>query len=129
MSAKWKVEHLCASGWEDAEWTDDGQPMRFDSRAEAVQEIRDHVKECRIAVACGSMESAPRLKDFRAVRTITEVCWQCSGPLPKGRCWTVRLHPSRELTGSYCQVDCALQDSWGPKFRGSRPVRKATPTA
>ncbi len=70
MNALWKVEHFFSpnSGWEDAEWTDGELPMRFNTRAEAMKEIRDHVQQCRYAVASGNMDSAPRVKDFRAVR-------------------------------------------------------------
>ncbi len=84
MSALWKVEHFFSpnSGWGDAEWTDGDQPMRFDSKAEAEEEIRSHVANCKEAVAYGSMTSAPFIKDFRAVRvgkTITEQAREANG--------------------------------------------------
>lgn len=72
MSTFWKVQMLFGGDgmprWDDAEWTEDGQPVRYPSKKAALEEIRDHVKSCRYAVASGNMESAPHMKDFRAVR-------------------------------------------------------------
>ncbi len=42
---RWKVECLFAHGWDDAEWTVDGEPQRFTSVAEAEAEIDEHIAD------------------------------------------------------------------------------------
>lgn len=43
---KFKVEQRIGFGWDDAEWTVDGQPMRFDSIEEAQAEIDEFINDC-----------------------------------------------------------------------------------
>lgn len=64
---KFKVERLYSYGWDDAEWTVDGRPQRFSSRAEAQREIDEHCADMREAVRLGHMDSAERRTDFRIV--------------------------------------------------------------
>lgn len=69
MSArkKFKVERLYTYGWDDAEWTVDGKPQRFSSRAAAQREIDEHCASTREAVRLGHMVSAEKRTDFRIV--------------------------------------------------------------
>lgn len=57
---RFKVEACFSYGWDDAGWTEtvDGQdrPLRFTSLAEAQEEIDDHLRLVREAVAAGQME-------------------------------------------------------------------------
>jgi hypothetical protein len=64
---KYKVLHRFGSGWGDAGWLVDGEPMRFDTPAEARKEIADVVYETREAVWRGDMYSAYRAADYMVV--------------------------------------------------------------
>lgn len=64
---KFKVERLYTYGWDDAEWTVDGKPQRFSSRAAAQREINDHCAIMREAVQLGHMLNAEKPSDFRIV--------------------------------------------------------------
>jgi hypothetical protein len=60
MKKKWMVEHLYCSGWADAEWLVDGQPIRFNTKKEAIAEIDDLIKSAR--------HLGYRKNEYRAVR-------------------------------------------------------------
>jgi len=62
-----KVEMQYASGWGDAEWQDNGKPMRFASRAGALRDIEEHCYECASAVSRGDMQSGYSLDEYRVV--------------------------------------------------------------
>jgi len=68
---KYKVEHMTASGWADAEWTEESNgvnsPLRFNSKKEANEEIFDHVDDSQEAVAKGYMTEAYQVTDYRVV--------------------------------------------------------------
>ena len=67
-SKKWKVEHRFSYGWDDAGWTVEGEPQRFNSKNEAEDEIREHIKDQNEAFKRGYMDSKYRRSDYRAVR-------------------------------------------------------------
>lgn len=67
VGTRYKVEMDFCGSWGDAEWQDDGKPARFNSIAEAEQEIKDHIEECEAAVAEGNMTDAPSRDEFRIV--------------------------------------------------------------
>ena len=47
MSNKFKVEMMFFHGWDDAEWTIDGIPQRFDSEQEAQDEIDEFIADAK----------------------------------------------------------------------------------
>lgn len=63
----YKVEHNFAYGWDDAGWTEDDKPMRFNSRVEAQAEIDDHIRLTKEAAAEGDMQSSEDASDYRIV--------------------------------------------------------------
>ena len=62
-----KVERLFAGTWGDAEWSENGKPMRFANITSAQSEIENHVKDCKIAARKGQLKSAPKISEFRIV--------------------------------------------------------------
>lgn len=64
---KYKIEMLLASGWADAEWTEDDKPRRFDSIEEGEAAIRELCRDVHDAVALGHMEDEYPLDEFRVV--------------------------------------------------------------
>jgi hypothetical protein len=56
------VEQRTLDGW-DSTWSE-----AFETEAEAMAEILDHVDSCIDAVNNGFMEDAPSLADFRIVK-------------------------------------------------------------
>ena len=65
---KYAVEMiLFNNSWENV-WHDGaGNPMLFDSREQAEDEIKDHIIDCINAVEAGEMEDSPDPTDFRVV--------------------------------------------------------------
>lgn len=64
----YKVERLFAYGWDDAEWTIDGEPQRFDTKADAQAAIYEHIADCSDAIRKGFMDGpAPKATHFRIV--------------------------------------------------------------
>lgn len=61
-SSAWKVEHKYAHGWDDAEWQENDEPMRFASQAAAQKEI-----DALIASARKSGMKGYRASDYRVV--------------------------------------------------------------
>lgn len=46
MSRKvYMVEHLYSYGWDDADWSEDGEPLRWISPDAAREYVREHVQE------------------------------------------------------------------------------------
>ncbi len=64
---KFMVETWMMNGWYDAEWTEDDEPLRFATRAEAQQAIDDLVRDTQAAVKRGDMLSAEEPWNFRIV--------------------------------------------------------------
>lgn len=63
---KWMVEYIYASGWADAEWTEDDEPRRFLSAEAAEAAIAEFIREQWDAVEHGDMPSKYRRDDYRA---------------------------------------------------------------
>lgn len=64
---KWKVEHNYSYGWDDAQWTENDQPQRFNSKKEAEAAIREFIRDQHDAVKSGDMDEKYRRSDYRAV--------------------------------------------------------------
>lgn len=70
---KWKVEHRFSYGWDDAGWTVEdvktrrSEPQRFDFKADANAEIREHIKDQHQAFKAGDMDEKYSRSDYRAV--------------------------------------------------------------
>jgi hypothetical protein len=67
MTTKFRVEMLFSYGWDDAGWTKDDKPWRFDTIAEAEAEITEFINDCADAVAHGDMASGHSRDEFRIV--------------------------------------------------------------
>jgi hypothetical protein len=63
---KYAVETLEIFGYIN-NWTEDGEPLLFDTHAQAEQALRDHLADCAEAVEDGLMSDAPTLADFRII--------------------------------------------------------------
>ena len=48
-------------------------------------------------------------------------CWFCRQPV-KNR-WAIQLRNRKGTEGLYCSKPCAIDDAWGPRYKGSKPVR------
>jgi hypothetical protein len=59
------VEHLYASGWADAEWTEDGKPLRFATPEEARAAIDEHIKDSEEAFLAGDLIEPCRRSEYR----------------------------------------------------------------
>jgi hypothetical protein len=64
---RYKVEENMVSGWDDPEWTIDGQPERFNSIEEAEEAIAQFIRDTKEAVALGHMEEEYFRENFRIV--------------------------------------------------------------
>ena len=64
----WKVERKDVSGWEDADWTVDDKPQRFNSEAEAIAEIDEFIADQHEAVNAGNMDDKYDRNDYRPVK-------------------------------------------------------------
>lgn len=63
----YKVEHHYIYGWDDAGWTDGGEPTVFQTEAEAQEELDVFLRDVRDAVANGDMEEEYDPADYRIV--------------------------------------------------------------
>ena len=68
MSGKWKVEHRLASGWDDAGWTTDGKPDRFETKKAAEAAIDEFIADTVAASRAGLLAGAYLRRDYRAVK-------------------------------------------------------------
>lgn len=67
---KYLVQEKFSYGWDDAGWTEDDVPLRFDTVEDAVDEISDHLTTYLRAVMAGDIEGPPlRRCNFRVVPT------------------------------------------------------------
>lgn len=65
---KYAVEtNFYGDKWENCWKDNDENPLLFDTREEAEQEIKDHICDCINAVEGGDMEDSPDPADFRIV--------------------------------------------------------------
>lgn len=64
---KYKVERLFSYGWDDAGWSEDDKPMRFDSIQEARADIEETCQMTEDAVSQGDMDTPWRSDEFRIV--------------------------------------------------------------
>ena len=64
---KYKVEQHFAYGWDDAGWTDDDEPLRFNTVTEAQEEIDEHLGMVAAAVERGDMTDGESKDEFRVV--------------------------------------------------------------
>ena len=68
---KFKVEHRYATGWADAEWTEeyDGnvQPLRCETQQEAEREIDEFIADTEVEAKRGNLAEAYDRNDYRAV--------------------------------------------------------------
>ena len=55
------VQHDFLYGWDDAGWQEDGKPLRFTTREDALKAIKQHCEDLKIHSMSGSEE------DFRVV--------------------------------------------------------------
>jgi len=62
---KFFVEHLFLYGWDDAGWTSDDKPLRFNDAEAAQAEIEDH---CRMATEAGMSDYRPEHYRVRRVK-------------------------------------------------------------
>ncbi len=62
-----KVEMNCCGHWEDAEWSENNQPMRFATATAANTEIDEHIYLTHEAFARGDMAEPHDRRDYRAV--------------------------------------------------------------
>lgn len=62
---KYRVEMKFAHGWDDAEWSENGEPLRFDTPEDADDEISDFLTENLRAVRRGDMTHRYRRCEFR----------------------------------------------------------------
>ena len=66
----YKIQLEYIGGWDDAEWTEDGELMRFETEQEAWAEIDDYIEDIKEAVNRGDMDkdSLTTRKEFRVVK-------------------------------------------------------------
>ena len=64
---KYKVEENMAFGWDDPQWTVDGEPERFNSIEEAEEAIALFIRETKEWVALGHMDGEYFRENFRIV--------------------------------------------------------------
>jgi hypothetical protein len=62
-----KVEMNFTYGWDDAGWTNNGLPWRFQTRAEAQQEIDELIEDTAEAASMNYMDETYSKEDFRIV--------------------------------------------------------------
>ena len=69
----YKVEiKLCHGKWDDAGWTVDDEPQRFETEAAAWKEIDDLIEDTREAFKRGDLGSPYIRSDFRVVPDFAE---------------------------------------------------------
>ena len=113
MSQKFKVEQLFISTWDDAGWTVDDKPQRFDSVEEAEAAIREFVRDTEEAVAQGNMSSGHTVDEFRVV--------------PDTRVTTLRQDIEELLTAAEFAAT-AMQNMRTGTFRGATArIRRVVP--
>lgn len=62
---KWRIEHRYVDHWDDAGWTTNQGPERFDSAKEAQEALDDFIEEARIAAAEGDLFEPIDPGDYR----------------------------------------------------------------
>jgi len=50
-------------------------------------------------------------------------CWFCHKHITPAKTWTIKLKSQYRPFGVYCSERCAKDDSWGPLFWDSAPVK------
>ena len=66
-SVKYKVRIKMIDHFEDAPWTVDGAPERFDTQEAAWKEIEDFIEDSRVAFRAGDLGSPYYRSDFEVV--------------------------------------------------------------
>lgn len=66
---KWYIEHWYVDHWDDAEWTTDDGPERFDSREAAQRALDDFINDSRDAEEAGDLFEAADPDDYRIKET------------------------------------------------------------
>lgn len=70
--SKFEVQEYCIfGGWKNT-WSDDGQPSRFDSLAEAEEELHAHLVDCQEAYKAREMLDYVDEDSFRIVEVPDE---------------------------------------------------------
>ena len=62
----WRVEHRFSYGWDDAGWTTDGAPDRFETKREAEAAIDEFIADTADAFRIGYLASAYNRRNYRA---------------------------------------------------------------
>lgn len=63
----WIVEQKLASGWADAEWTENEEPRRFNTKEEAEEAIDEFIHDAKLAIDDGVIDMTYERESFRVV--------------------------------------------------------------